>query len=83
MVTHTRTHVYTRFANPYLLCTMCREFVTGFHDPKRCDCDGDYYITPCKHRVYMDICPSWGPVDGCRCEESLGHRDHPKREELR
>src|ERR1039458_298790 len=26
---------------------------------------------------YDDLCPSWGPVDGCQCLAHLGHVPHP------
>jgi hypothetical protein len=77
-VTHTRTHVYITFANPYLTCDQCGQPVTGWHDPERCGCDeSGWRNRPCDHRAGVtSVCPSWGPVDGCQCQEHLGHLPH-------
>ncbi|MGK5737261.1 hypothetical protein [Micromonospora sp. URMC 103] len=65
---HTRTHVSITFANPYLVCDLCAQGVTAWHDPAKCGCDGDTYNLPCGHRAStLSICPSWSPVDGCQC----------------
>jgi hypothetical protein len=33
---------------------------------------------PCEHRHSgaLDICASWGPVDGCTCMEAFGEIPH-------
>lgn len=32
---------------------------------------------PCGHETYVeDLCPTWGPVDGCQCQKHLGHVSH-------
>lgn len=73
--THTRTHVYVMFANPYLACQQCGHQATGFHDPRKCgevtdeEGGGDWWNIPCGHDAGADsTCPSWGPVDGCECD---------------
>lgn len=70
MGTHTRTHVHTVFACPYLQCRECRAWVDSWHDQQRCGC-GEIGIGenhPCGHRAGVEcVCPSWGPVDGCTC----------------
>lgn len=75
--THTRTHVYVEFANPYLRCDQCKEWVTGFHDPDKCGCDTYTVNVPCCCRSgSTSVCPSWSPVDGCQCQEVLGSVGH-------
>lgn len=76
--TFTRTHVYITFANPYLVCSECLQRATGFHDGERCGCDDGYWLMPCEHRHSgaLDICASWGPVDGCTCMEAFGEIPH-------
>lgn len=84
--THTRTHVYVEFANPYLQCDQCDQRTTGFHDADRCGCAvgalGEYertgyYNLPCGHRAGVtSVCPSWSPVDGCCCADHLGYVPH-------
>lgn len=75
--THTRTHVTITFANSYLTCDQCSEWVTGWHDSDRCGCDASFWNEPCGHRAGVtSACPSWGPVDGCQCMEHLGHVPH-------
>ncbi|ROO51091.1 hypothetical protein EDC02_5955 [Micromonospora sp. Llam0] len=75
--THTRTHVEITFADPHLRCTRCQGWVTGYHDPERCGpgCSEGWANVPCGcERAGVDsMCPSWGPVDGCRCDPV----DHP------
>ena len=70
--TFTRTHTVTVPANPYLRCNVCQARVEGFVNGPA----GDLLtLVPCGHRdSYYDVCPSWGPVDGCRCEK--GNRPH-------
>lgn len=77
-MTHTRTHVFVTWFNPYHLCDLCGRWVTGWHDIARCGCaDGFNAVMPCGHDANaVDVCPSWGPVDGCRCVEQLGRVDH-------
>lgn len=73
--THTRTHVFVSFANPYLICSQCRGPVIGWHDSARCGCDGPAWLTPCGHQAdTFNPCPSWSPVDGCTCGEEEGER---------
>jgi hypothetical protein len=77
--TFTRTHVLITFANPYLMCDHCKIRVERWHDPQRCGCgNGDWSNEPCGHNAGVtSACPSWGPVDGCRCAEVFGRVDHP------
>lgn len=57
-----------QFANPYLACEECGARVT--HRPGN-------HNQPCGHRAsFESVCPSWGPVDGCRCVRLLGHNPH-------
>lgn len=80
------THVYTRTrtvttpACPYLACDRCGARVEGFFDG-----EGPPTNYPCGHGSgYYDICPSWGPVDGCACPKgarSHGDPDAPKTDE--
>ncbi|MFF5422124.1 hypothetical protein ACWCQE_27645 [Streptomyces sp. NPDC002409] len=68
--THTRTHIHTTFANPYLVCARCRQTATGFHhdDETACGCGMGNWLVPCQHSAEaMDTCYSWDPVDGCQC----------------
>lgn len=76
---HTHTHTSITFANPYLICSTCRGWVTGWHNPEECACDGQAYNLPCSHAAgVQSVCPSWSPVDGCRCIAHLGSKDHPE-----
>ena len=76
--THTRTHVATTFADPYLTCDQCGKRAAGFHDPDQCGCEGDYYLVSCEHAAGVtSVCPSWSPVDGCICQRALGYVPHP------
>lgn len=76
--THTRTHVYVSFANPYLVCELCHQPVPRWHDPDKCGCGGHDWNEPCGHPAGIsDTCPSWSPVDGCQCQEVLGRVEHP------
>ncbi|MFH9761342.1 hypothetical protein ACH4MJ_04305 [Streptomyces anulatus] len=77
MTTHTRTHISTSFANPYLICSLCRQTATGFHqgDPSACGCETGDWLVPCHHAAEaIDICWSWSPADGCQCPN--GTADH-------
>lgn len=76
-VTHTRTHTFVEFANPYLVCEQCRQPAAGFHAAERCGpgCDEPDTNHPCGHPMTVGVistCPSWGPVDGCTCLRALG-----------
>lgn len=76
-MTHTRTHVYIEFANPYLVCGLCRQPVPRWHNGDKCGCDSGFWTDPCGHTAgIVDTCPSWSPVDGCTCEDVLGRVDH-------
>lgn len=76
MSTHTRTHVSISFANPFLACDLCGQTATAWHDPAKCGCEGHAYNLPCEHRAGVtSVCPSWGPVDGCRCSPT--HKVNP------
>lgn len=69
-VTSTRTHTFVSFANPHLLCDSCGEPVSRWHDPERCGCQSGLWNEPCRHLASAtSACPSWSPVDGCRCPD--------------
>ena len=71
--TYTRTSLAITHADPYKVCVQCGIWITGVLDKPR----GPLTVVPCEHqRGYSDVCPSWGPVDGCRCAKILGQRDH-------
>ena len=57
------------WANPYNVCDRCaRQAVWHTEDGRN---------EPCGHRAdFHSVCPSWSPVDGCRCQEHLGHVPH-------
>ncbi|MFM9590768.1 hypothetical protein ACKI16_29700 [Streptomyces scabiei] len=75
--TVTSTHAYIPFANPYLQCTQCGAWLTGFHEPETCGCTTFETNVPCCCRAGIrSACPSWSPVEGCLCAESFGHVDH-------
>lgn len=77
-LTHTHTRTYNRidFADPYKVCNECGGWVDGVLDVP----DGRDLTVPCEHdRGYSDVCPSWGPVDGCQCAEHLGYVPHKPR----
>lgn len=64
--TYTRTHPVTTFADPYKKCLQCGRWIDG-----TLDAPGPLILLPCAHQSnYRDVCPSWGPVDGCRCAEA-------------
>lgn len=69
--THTRTHVVVGFADPHLICDRCKRPVPAWHDPDRCGCgERGWQNQPCGHQAGVtSTCPSWGPVDGCRCRD--------------
>lgn len=67
-MTYTRVHTSITFANPHLACDQCRRRAHGFHEPLRCGCAAEFHLLPCGHAAMpVDICPSWGPIDGCTC----------------
>lgn len=79
--THTRTHVFVEFANPFLVCDECRRPVPVWHNPDKCGCDpgtfGPFWNEPCGHKAGVtSVCPSWSPVDGCLCHEQPGTVEH-------
>lgn len=82
-VTHTRTHVYIEFADPYLVCDLCHQPVPRWHDDDRCGCRDGFWNEPCGHQAGVtSVCPSWGPVDGCTCVRVFGevlHGEPPVR----
>jgi hypothetical protein len=66
----TLTHTFTRtleridFADPYKVCNRC----SGWVDGVLANPSGPDLTAPCEHRSgYRDVCPSWGPLDGCSC----------------
>lgn len=72
MSVYVSTYNGWNFANPYLVCNACGGWITGALDNP-----GASILMPCEHRQgYEDVCPSWGPVDGCSCKEHLGHVPH-------
>lgn len=78
MATHTRTHVYVTFANPFLTCDQCGDFVPRWHDPARCGCNREGWENmPCEHEAgTTSVCSTWGPVDGCLCQRTYGEVPH-------
>lgn len=82
-MTHTRVHVNVMFSDPYLACDACHAWVTGWHDNDRCGCAGTFWNVPCgcTRAGVTSRCPSWSPVDGCRCREHLGYVLHVPRED--
>lgn len=76
----TRTHVYVALANPFLVCDECKQSVPRWHDPFVCGpgCEAPVSNQPCGHvnAGASSTCPSWSPVDGCRCQGHLGHVPH-------
>lgn len=70
--TYTRVHHVITSADPYKICRQCNQWITGILDKP-----GSAIVVPCEHESdYRDVCPSWGPVDGCQCIEHLGIREH-------
>lgn len=71
-MTHTHVTTYARItpACPYLACGECHARVEFWLDRP-----GPHRNEPCGHEAEMvDTCPSWSPVDGCRCVEHLRAR---------
>lgn len=56
------------FANPFILCVepSCQQRVTNVRYPGAVN-------VPCGHTGTADVCPSWGPVDGCGCTCESAH----------
>jgi hypothetical protein len=78
-LTHTRTRVHTKiaFANPFLVCGLCRQPVSSWHNNDKCGCGAGCWVSPCGHTAEaISVCPSWDPVDGCQCQQVLGKVDH-------
>lgn len=75
VTTHTRTHTLIGFANPFLVCEECREKVPYWHNPDRCGCnETKFWNSPCEHTAgVVSVCYSWGPVDGCQCNDKVNH----------
>jgi hypothetical protein len=58
-----------RYANPYLVCTFCKQQVTE-------DRDGSNY--PCDHVAgTRSTCPTWSPIDDCTCRQLVTGIPHP------
>jgi len=68
-MTHVSTYTYVTFANPNMRCDKCGEPVASYRYQ-------DYTNNPCRHLGVTSECPSWGPVDGCRCPDHP-HKDRP------
>lgn len=69
--TYTRTHNEIVFADPYKQCEQCGGWIDG-----ALDAPGPMIVAPCEHQShYRDVCPSWGPIDGCTCPAGT----HPMR----
>lgn len=80
-MSHTRTHVFVTFADPYLKCDQCGASVPRRHNDDACGCQAGWWNEPCGHRAgATSACPSWGPVDGCQCQEHLGYVPHAAQE---
>lgn len=73
-MTATHTYVIQPLADPYLRCEHCDHTIDGLiiapgHDEHMRN-------APCRHLGLTSTCPSWSPVDGCRCTEHLGEVNH-------
>ena len=71
MLTHTFTRTYnsSTFSDPYKQCLRCGGWIDGalIGDDGQ-PIPGPLTVVPCEHQDgYRDVCPSWGPVDGCTC----------------
>lgn len=64
------------FANPFILCVerSCQRRVTNVSYP-------NVRNIPCGHIGSADVCPSWGPVDGCTCTDPHEPPRNPNRPE--
>lgn len=79
--TPTMRHTFTRTvhastpANPYLVCEQAGDPIHRFTHTG--DHEGPLQYEPCGHTGdYRNTCPSWSPVDGCRCAAQLGEVPH-------
>lgn len=62
------------FANPFIVCADCARRVVDHPALSN---------EPCGHQAdFNDLCPSWSPVDGCRCQAHLGYVPHPPAEKI-
>lgn len=81
-MTTTHTHTIIEFANPFMRCEVCHNKVTGYIDPlqqvQACTHRGE--LIPCRHNTGVNsVCPSWSPVDGCRCVQFFGKLYHEEK----
>lgn len=78
MIARTRTRTVNTIdpANPYLTCDACGAGVDHFACTG--EDQGPVRNEPCGHEGVgaTSACPSWSPVDGCRCVEHLGSVEH-------
>lgn len=52
------------FADPYKRCGGC----SGWIDGVRHSADRRRVLIPCGCELeYVDVCPSWSPIQGCNC----------------
>jgi hypothetical protein len=65
-----------RFANPFIICVdpSCQRRVTNVRYPGAVN-------VPCGHAGTANVCPSWGPVDGCTCAQPHGPARDPNLNE--
>ncbi len=75
-ITHKTTHTFAieHFANPFLVCNLCKQSVVGYIVSSEFVENLTNY--PCGHIGVTSTCPSWSPVGGCRCLEHLGSIQH-------
>jgi hypothetical protein len=60
------------YADPFIICVEC-----GHRTSDGSTKSGQFRNEPCGHAAdFKSVCPSWSPVDGCRCVEHLGVREH-------
>lgn len=78
MSTFTFTYTVEKYANPFLTCEECGRRAEGYVVAPGHEKDFDNW--PCEHRAPItSTCPSWGPVDGCTCQQVFGHVPHEAR----
>lgn len=64
------------FSDPYKKCRTCGAWVDGALTGP-----GPLVLVPCGCQSdYDDLCPSWGPVDGCTC---ANYPDSPIQHDMR
>lgn len=68
------TYTVVTPANPYLVCAECGAKVDGWRVYPPGAEERPTILVPCGHAAALAECPSWGPVDGCRCDPP-GHPD--------